>query len=90
MSLDPHNKAVIDHLLAAQERKRSQRGWIVWLTVLAVSLGCLYLFNHGLVSGRVGTALAIAGIIGVLLFLVFLSTKPFGRSDSSIRWWWLR
>jgi hypothetical protein len=90
VQIDPHNKAVIDALVDAEQRQRTRRGWIIWLVVLALSLTSLYLFNHDLVSGWIGTALAIGGVVGILLFLVFLSTKPFGHSDSSYRWWWLR
>ena len=90
MQPDPHNKAVLDYLADHQERRRSRRSWIIWLVIAASSLGALYVFNHGYVSGWLGNTLAIAGIIGVLLFFAFLSTKPYGRSDSSFRWWWFR
>jgi hypothetical protein len=90
MEPDPHNKATTEYFAEAAERKRSRRGWVIWLFVLGISLLFLYLFNHGLVSGAFGIALAIAGIIGVFLFLAFLSTKPFGHSDFSWRWWWFR
>jgi len=87
-NIDPKNKAMVDGLVDAEERKRSRRRWLTWLTVLGLSLAVLYAFNHGLISGMVGNVLAVAGIVGVFLFLVFLSTKPFGRGDTSIRWWW--
>jgi hypothetical protein len=33
---------------------------------------------------------AIVGIVGVFLFLAFLSTKAYGFAASSFRWWWMR
>jgi hypothetical protein len=90
MEPDPHSKAVIDYLVDQEQRKRSWRGWVIFLGILGTSLALLYLFNHGFVSGWIGNVFAIAGIIGVFLFLAFLSTKAFGHSDFSSRWWWLR
>ncbi len=90
MEIDPHNKAVLDYMVDKQEHRRARRSWVVWLVILASSLGALYLFNHGYVSGWLGNTFAIAGVVGVFLFLAFLSTKPFGHSDSSFRWWWFR
>ena len=90
MEPDPYNKGVIDYLVTKQEQKRSRRAWIVFVLILGVSLTLLYLFNHGVVSGVLGNILALVGIAGVVLFLGFLSTKPFGHSDTSFRWWWFR
>ena len=90
MEIDPRDKAFVDHVVERDERRRSTRSWVIWLCILAVSYGLLYLFNHDYVSGWFGNVLAIAGIVGVFLFLAFLSTKPFGHGDSSIRWWWFR
>jgi len=90
VEIDPHDKSTIDYMVDNQERKRSRRVWIAWLIILSVSLGCMYLFNHDLVSGWFGVTIGIAGAVGAFLFLVFLSTKPYGHSDSSFRWWWLR
>jgi hypothetical protein len=89
VQIKPHHKAMMDVLLDGQRRKRSRRAWLVWLTILVLSLLALYLFNHDIVSGAIGSALAIAGVVGIFGFLIFLSTKPFGRSDSSFRWWWM-
>ena len=79
MQPDPHNKEIMEYLADTEGRKKSRRGWVIWLIVCAVSYLFLYLFNHGLVSGLLGTVLAIAGVIGVLLFIAFLSTKAFGH-----------
>ena len=86
----PSSKAAMDVAFEVEQRKRSTRSWIVWLSVLAASLVALYLFNHDLISGWPGQGLAIAGIIGVFLFLAYLSTKWYGQSPSSFRWWWWR
>jgi hypothetical protein len=90
VKIDPRQKAMIDALVEQQERKRSGRRWILWLSVLSSSLASLYAFNHGLITGWFGNIVAIAGVAGVFLFLAFLSTLPFGRGDSSFSWWWLR
>src|SRR5256885_17187431 len=90
LQVDPHDKAMIDVLIDAGARKRSRRAWRIWLLVLGLSLTSLYLFNHGFVSGWFGMTLAVGGVLGVLLFLAFLSTTPFGHGDSSLRWWWMR
>jgi cell division protein FtsW (lipid II flippase) len=86
----PSAKAAMDVVFEVEQRKRSRRSWIIWLAVLLASLIALYLFNHDLIAGWPGQALAIAGIIGVILFLAYLSTRWYGRSTSSFRWWWLR
>lgn len=90
MEIDPHDKAMIDNFVETEERGESRRGWAIALAVLGASLLFLYLFNSGLASGWLGNTLGIIGVLGVLLFLAFLSTKPFGHSDTSSRWWWLR
>ena len=86
----PSAKAATDALFEAEQRKRSRRSWIVWLSVLVASLVALYLFNHDFISGWLGQGFAIAGIVGVFLFLAYLSTKWYGHSTSSFRWWWWR
>jgi hypothetical protein len=90
VNIDPRQKAMVDALIDAQERKRSSRRWGIWLAVLGASLASLYAFNHGFITGWFGNIVAITGIIGVFLFLAFLSTLPFGRGESSFKWWWLR
>jgi phosphate/sulfate permease len=90
VNIEPHHKAYVDMLADAEQRKRSRHSWIVWLSLLGISLACLYAFNHGFITGAVGTAVAIVGIVGVFLFLAFLSTKAYGFAASSFRWWWMR
>jgi len=86
-NLDPRQKDMVDRLYEVERRKRSRKAWVIWLSVLAISLAILYGFNHGLISGWFGNWLAFAAIVGVILFLAFLSTKPFGRGDASFPWW---
>jgi hypothetical protein len=88
MPIDPRDKALIDFVVDEDQRKSSRRGWKIWLPELVLSLICLYAFNHDFVSGWFGTVLGVGGAIGVFLFLAFPSTKPFGHSDFSFRWWW--
>lgn len=90
VNIDPHQKAYVDMLADSQERKRSRRSWVVWVVILAIGLACLYAFNHGFVTGAAGNAVAIVGIVGVFLFLAFLSTKAYGVAAASFRWWWMR
>jgi hypothetical protein len=90
VEIDPHAKSTIDYIIDQQERRASRRAWIVWLIILGVSLCCMYLFIHDVVSGWLGITIGIAGAVGAFLFLMFLSTKPYGHSDFSFRWWWLR
>lgn len=90
VEVPPHAKAALDVLFEAEQRKRTRRRWLVWISALFLSLSVLVLFNHGVISGPLGSAFAVGGIVGVFLFLAFLSTKVFGRSNSSVRWWWIR
>ena len=90
VNIDPHQKAYVDMLADGEQRKRSRRSWVVWVGILAVSLASLYAFNHGFITGAIGNAVAIGGIVGVFLFLAFLSAKAYGRAAASFRWWWMR
>ena len=90
MEVDPHDKSILDYQVDKLEAKRTWRGWILWLTILVVSLCALFLFNNEFVTGWLGLTFAIGGVLGVFLFLAFLSTKPFGHGDSTARWWWMR
>lgn len=81
----------MDALFDAQSRERSSRSWRFWLSVAALSGLSLYFVTVEALNSWVRLGLAIAGGIGLLAFLVYLSTKPYGRSDSSAafgRWWW--
>ena len=88
MNIDPKDKQVIDIVVDDESNRKSVRSWIVWIIVLVISLCALYLVNHDYVTGILGKTLAVSGILGVFLFIAFLSTKPFGRSNSSIFWRW--
>jgi hypothetical protein len=88
MPIDPRDRAFIDSLVDEEQRKSSRRGWRFWIIELALSVACLVAFKFGLLTGWFGLVLAGGGALGVLLFLAFLSTKPFGHSDFSFRWWW--
>ena len=85
---DPHQKIFVDGLYEAKQRRRSWRAWIVWCSVLTISLVFLYAFNHDLITGWLGTTIAVLGIAGVFGFLAFLSTFPFGQGDGFFGWWW--
>lgn len=87
MEIDPHDKAMIDNVVDVQERSKSRRDWVIALVTLGVSLLFLHMVNSDSVSGWLADAFAVLGVLGILVFLAFLSTKPFGRSDYSWRWW---
>ena len=87
--IDPKNKAMIDALMDVTERERSRRAWSFWLAICAISLGALWCVRYEFLPNVIRLLLAILGAFGGLLFLVFLSTKPFGRSFySGPSWWW--
>lgn len=79
---------MIDALIDADERRRDRRGWSFWLTVLALSLAAGWACRYDAIPGSIRIALAVLGAIGALLFLAFLSTKPFGRGFYNGPEWW--
>jgi hypothetical protein len=87
-NIDPKNKAMIDAYIDVVERDRSKRAWQFWLFVAAASVAGLYLVRFEWLHQYVRLALAIVGVIGLLLFLAFLSTKPFGRAYYAGPSWW--
>jgi len=88
-NIGPKNKAMIDALMDVTERERSRRAWSFWLTVGGVSLALLWCVRYEFLPNAVRLAIAVVGGVGLLLFLVFLSTKPFGRGYyAGPTWWW--
>ncbi len=88
--IDPKDKAMLDAFVDVTERDRSRRAWSFWLFVGAVSIGALWSVRFEFLPNFVRLALAVVGGLGLLLFLVFLSTKPFGRGYyAGPAWWWL-
>jgi hypothetical protein len=85
---DAKSKEMIDALGEVTERERSRRAWSFWLTVAAVSLVALWAVRYEWLPTFLRLALAIVGGLGLLLFLVFLSTKPFGRGYYAGPQWW--
>ena len=86
---DPKNKAMIDALMDVAERDRTRRGWSFWLTVAAASLVALWGVRYDFLPGSLRLALAVLGGVGLLLVLVFLSTKAIGRGFYAGPDWWL-
>jgi hypothetical protein len=86
--IDPKNKAMIDAYLEVEGRYRSRKAWQFWLFVAATSIAALYLVRYEWLPQVVRLGLAIVGGIGLLLFLAFLSTKPFGRGYYAGPSWW--
>jgi hypothetical protein len=87
-NIDPKNKAIIDAYLDVRDRDRSRRAWQFWLFVAAVSIGALWLVRYDWLPQYFRLSLAIVGGIGLLFFLAFLSTRPFGRGYYAGPSWW--
>lgn len=88
MRLDPKHRERLDALVDSTEHQRSRRAWRVWLVVAVISLSLILLAQYDVIPPYLRIAMAVIGSLGLLLFLVFLSTKPFGHGDSSGFWWW--
>ena len=88
MQLDPKDRARLDILVDSTQRERSRRAWRMWLSVAVTSLGLILLTQYDVIPAYLRVAMAVVGSIGLLLFLVFLSTKPYGHWDSRGSWWW--
>ena len=87
--VDPESKMMIDALVDVSDRERSRRAWSFWLTVAGVSLLALWCVRYDFLPNIVRLGLAVVGGVGLLLFLAFLSTKPFGRGFyAGPAWWW--
>ena len=80
--IDPADKATIDAVIEVNERARAVRAWRFWMVVALSSLAALWCVRYDALSDVVRLALAILGGVGLLLFLVFISTKRYGRG-----WW---
>ena len=86
---DPRDKAMIDAFVEVNARERSGRAWSFWLTVAAVSLGMLWSVRIEFIPNALRLLFAVLGGVGLLLFLAFLSMKPFGRNlYAGPEWWW--
>jgi hypothetical protein len=88
-NVKPEDKATIDALVEVTEREKSRRAWSFWLFVAGLSLCALWTVRYEAIPNIVRLVLAALGGLGLLLFLVFLSTKPFGRGYyAGPAWWW--
>jgi hypothetical protein len=89
VNINPKDKAMIDAVVEVSERERSRRAWSFWIFVGAISLAALWCVRYEFLPNAVRLALAAIGGLGLLLFLFFLSTKPFGRGYyAGPEWWW--
>jgi hypothetical protein len=89
MQIAPKDKTLIDSVIDVTEREKSRCAWRFWLAVAAVSVAAMYLVRYEFLPGLLRIALTAAGGLGFLLFLVFLSTKPFGRNFYAGPSWWI-
>jgi hypothetical protein len=85
---DPKSKEMIDALVEAMERERSRRAWSFWLSVGAASVAALWSVQYETLPDFLRLSLAVVGGLGLLAFLFFLSTKPFGRGYYAGPQWW--
>jgi hypothetical protein len=88
--IDARDKAYIDTHIDIAAEDSSQRAWIIWLVIAALSVAAIYAAKLAPVSDAIGLILAIGGCIGLLLFIAFLFTKAFGRgfwNGPHIGWW---
>ena len=92
--IDPTDRAAIDAHVDFSEQRKSRRGWLIWLTVAIGSGVAIYAATFDALPSQLRLGLVIGGSIGILLFLTFLSTKPFGRGywdgPEVGLWWWRR
>lgn len=89
MEIDPKGKALVDTVLDIEKRERERRGWRFWLFVASSSVVAVYFSTFDVLPGLARIVLAAMGGIGALLFLCFLSTRPFGREFYNGPEWWL-
>ena len=93
MEINPRDKASIDAVIDATRRTEARRGWSFWLTAAVLSGVAIMIGTIEALPDWLQVGLVISGVIGLLLFATFLSTKPFGYGyyngpawwDS---WWW--
>lgn len=91
MSIDPRDKAFIDAHLECEAKQTSRKGWLVWLVIAIASVIAVYAAMFDVLPDALRLVLVVAGGIGILLFIAFLSTKSFGRgywNGPEMGWWW--
>jgi hypothetical protein len=89
VEIDPKGKALVDTVLDTEKRERERRGWRFWLFVASSSVAAIYFATFDVLPGWARIVLATMGGTGALLFLCFLSGKPFGRNFYDGPDWWL-
>lgn len=89
MQVDPKAKLALDALIEADERRRDRRAWSFWVTIGVASICAGWISRIESLPGVIQIGLLAFGGIGAILFLAFLSTKPFGRNFyNGPEWWW--
>jgi hypothetical protein len=89
VKIDPKAKLMIDAVVDTDTKGRDRRGWSFWLTVAVLSAVAVGTALVDALPAGLRFTLAILGCIGAVLFLTFLSTKPFGRNFyNGPNWWW--
>lgn len=76
---NPRDILMLDALIEVSERERTRRQWWYWSGLFTLSCVAWFIAYLEIFTGLVQLGLVIFGAIGILCFLVFLSTKPFGR-----------
>jgi uncharacterized membrane protein YkvI len=88
MEIDPESKSAIDALVAFEQRRSDRRAWSFWLAVAVLSVIAALASRIQSLPELLQAGFLIVGVVGLLLFLAFLSTKPFGRDFYNGPEWW--
>ena len=86
MEINTRDQLMLDALIEVSERDRARRQCWYWLSVFVLSCVAWFIVYQEIFNGWIQLSLAILGALGHLCFLVFLSTKPWGRGWNL---WWL-
>jgi len=88
LEINPRDKLMLDALIDVSERDRSRRQWWIWSIIFALSCVAWFVVYQEVFAGWMQLSLVILGTLGILCFLIFLSTKPFGHGwDLWWSWW---
>jgi hypothetical protein len=88
MQIDPKSKLAIDAIVDAERRRTDRRAWSFWITIAVLSIAAGWVSRIEWIPGAIRIALLLLAAVGAILFLGFLSTKPFGRGFYNGPEWW--
>jgi hypothetical protein len=88
MDRNPRDTTSLDAVIDAAHRAESRRGWSFWTAVAVLSGVAIWVGTFEALPDWLQITLVIFGAVGLLLFLCFLSTKPFGYGYYNGPSWW--